>query len=62
MHEYLRQIMDKKIQKDQKKKKPKQKKPPTATCEELIAKTGCMPFVPNTNKGMGKSPKPPLQP
>ena len=51
--------MDKKIQKDQ---KTKQNKPPTATSEELIAKAGCMPFVPNTNKGMNKSPKPPLQP
>ena len=46
MHEYLRQIMDKKIQKDKKKKNL-----PTATSEELIAKVGCMPLYPMPTKG-----------
>ena len=57
VHAQLGQIMDNRIQKDQNN--------PNATSEESVAKTDCqeqkhMPSVLNANKGMGKSPKPPL--
>ena len=62
MHMQLGQIMDNKIEKDQ--------KSPTSTSEELGAKTGsrsksrvlCMPPALNTTKEVGKPPKLPLQP
>ena len=49
----LKQIMDKKIQRDQKN--------PTATSEEQGAKAGnCMPPEHSTTRAVGKPPKPPL--